>query len=71
MTYLPPDDRAAALAAHSDFYAQTDDVITPHVRAGKLHIGSLQCVGFGFGVEPKVDSFMPAEDWRYESLGIA
>lgn len=70
LTYLPPNEREQALAAHGDFYALQNGVVSPHVQRGKLQFGSLQCVGFGFTVLPDCDSLQLAHEWRFESLGL-
>jgi L-alanine-DL-glutamate epimerase-like enolase superfamily enzyme len=70
LSYLPSSQRQAALAAHGDFYARINGVVTPCVRDGKFQLGSLQCVGFGFAVLPDFDALVPASEWRYESLGL-
>jgi hypothetical protein len=68
LTYLPVEQRLAALAAHGDFYAEQHGVVSPRVVNGRFAIGSLQCLGFGFAVEPDWGAYTPAEVWRYESL---
>jgi hypothetical protein len=45
-------------------------VIRPHVRDGQFHVGSLDCVGFGFAVEPDLSQMTPAGDWSFDSLGL-
>lgn len=70
LTYLPEAQRRAALAAHGDFYAEQHGIISPHPEGGKLNIGSLQCVGFGFAVEPDFDSMESPEEWEFASLGL-
>ncbi|HRX80973.1 MAG TPA: hypothetical protein P5307_18015, partial [Pirellulaceae bacterium] len=50
--YLPRQQQAAALAAHGDFYAEQHGVVAPQLVDGRFDIGSLQCEGFGFAVEP-------------------
>jgi L-alanine-DL-glutamate epimerase-like enolase superfamily enzyme len=69
LTYLPEPQRNAALRAHPDFYTQQHGRISPHVQNGRFEIGSLQCVGFGFAVEPDFATMEPPEAWRFESLG--
>lgn len=70
LTYLPPHQREQALAAHGDFYTLDRGVVTPCVRHGRLQLGSLQCVGFGFAVLPDFDTMTLADAWQYESLGL-
>jgi hypothetical protein len=70
LSYLPPSQREAALAAHGDFYERINGIVTPCVREGKFQLGSLQCVGFGFAVLPDFGALVPAAEWRYESLGL-
>lgn len=71
LSYLPKSQQQAALDAHGDFYSNQSGVVRPHVADGKLKIGSLQCVGFGFAVRPDLQAYTPAGEWRYESLGLA
>jgi hypothetical protein len=70
LTYLPADQRQAALAQHGDFYTDEHGIIGPNIVDGKLQIGSLQCVGFGFAVEPDMSSMESPDTWRFDSLGI-
>jgi hypothetical protein len=67
---LTTEQQEAALEAHSDFYTRRGDRVAPCVRDGSFHIASLQCVGFGFGVEPEWKDYIAAEDWSYDSLGL-
>lgn len=70
LSYLPEPSRRAALAAHPDFYAERHGIIAPAIQDGRFQIASLQCIGFGFAVEPDLDAYEPPEEWRYESLGF-
>lgn len=70
ISYLPEPQQRQALAAHGDLYVQRQGIIGPAVRDGRFEIGSLQCNGFGFAVTPDMDAMTPAEEWRYESLGL-
>jgi len=75
LSYLPPEVQRQALAAHGDFYHlhgchDHGDFVAPRLSGGRFEIGSLQCVGFGFGVEPNLADMTPAERWRFESLGL-
>jgi hypothetical protein len=71
LSYLPAGQQQAALAAHGDLYEVRGDVVAPAVRAGRFEIGSLQCPGFGFAVVPDINAMTPAEDWRFDSLGLS
>lgn len=68
LSYLPESARRAALAAHGDFYAEEHGIIGPHISGGCFQIGSLQCAGFGFAVEPDMSTMEAAETWTFESL---
>lgn len=70
LTYLPEDQRRAALAAHGDFYVEEHGIVGPRIENGRLRIESLQCTGFGFAVEPDLASMTPAERWTFDSLGL-
>jgi len=70
LNYLPEAQRQAALSAHGDFYAQQHGRVSPHLVDGRLAIGSLQCVGFGFAVMPDFDSMQSPADWEFASLGF-
>jgi hypothetical protein len=71
LSYLPEADRRAALAAHTDFYAEQGAIIGPAVREGRFSIGSIvSCTGFGFAVEPDWDAFEPEDRWTFDSLGL-
>lgn len=68
LSYLPVDEQRAILDAHPDLYHRVGDVVAPQIQAGRLEIGSLQCVGFGFAIEPNVDRMTPIDQWRFDSL---
>jgi hypothetical protein len=70
LTYLPESQQRAALSAHGDLYSHLHGRVAPHVVGGQFRIASLQCPGFGFGVEPDFDSMESPATWRYESLGL-
>ncbi len=64
LSYLPKPQQDAALAAHGDLYDRSRGRVLPAVRAGQFEIESLQCVGFGFAVEPDLDSMQSPDEWR-------
>jgi hypothetical protein len=68
--YLPSLEQEAALRAHGDLYRRQNGVVAPYVDHGRFHIKSLDCVGFGFAVEPDMSAMIPVADWRYSSLGL-
>ncbi|MBW3595945.1 MAG: mandelate racemase [Planctomycetes bacterium] len=70
LSYLPPTQQRAALAAHPDFYEERAGAIRPRLRDGCFQIASLQCVGYGFAIEPAFDSMQSPDEWDYASLGI-
>lgn len=70
LSYLPESERRAALAKHGDFYVEEGGIIGPNIVGGRFRIGSLQCVGYGFDVEPDFSTMIPAEEWQFESLGL-
>ncbi|HJN13579.1 MAG TPA: enolase C-terminal domain-like protein [Pirellulaceae bacterium] len=70
LSYLPVDQQQSALAAHGDLYARQHGVIAPNIIDGKLAIGSIQCPGFGFAVEPDMASTESPDAWTFSSLGI-
>jgi hypothetical protein len=70
LSYLPPSQREAALAAHPDFYARQHGVVSPRIVDGRFEIGSLQCAGFGFAVEPEFEYLESPQRWQFASLGL-
>lgn len=70
LSYLTSEQQSAALAAHSDLYAQQNGIVAPQLADGQLQIGSLQCTGFGFAVEPEMSSLQSPGDWEFASLGL-
>lgn len=55
LSYLPDEEQQEALFWHGDFYAQHHNRIAPHIREGKFILDSLQCVGCGFAVLPRMN----------------
>ncbi len=70
LNYLPVEQQRAALAAHGDLYAEQHGRVAPRLVDGRFEIGSLQCIGFGFAVEPDMQSFQLADEWDFASLGL-
>ncbi len=64
LSYLPQAQQDEALASHGDFYELRNGRVVPKVRAGRFKIASLQCIGFGFAVEPDMNSMLSVEQWR-------
>ena len=70
LSYLPKSQQQAALVAHGDFYHEYQGVIAPKLVEGRFEIGSLQCAGFGFAVEPEMESMQSPAAWDFGSLGL-
>lgn len=70
LSYLPESQQRAALLAHGDFYREQHGVIAPRLVEGRFEIASLQAPGFGFSVEPDMDSMHSPQNWQFESLGL-
>ena len=71
LSYLPEAEQKAALRAHGDFYAAQHGIVSPRIEAGLFELGSLQCVGFGFDVEPDMAARQSPDEWDFESLGLS
>lgn len=70
LSYLPPDEQQATLAAHADLYERKQDRIAPRVTGGRFAIDSLHAPGFGFSALPDMNLRQPAETWDFNSLGL-
>ena len=70
LSYLPISVQQAVMSAHGDLYHSCQGIVAPRLNAGKFDIGSLQCAGFGFAVEPDLESMQSPEDWQFSSLGL-
>lgn len=70
LSYLPESERRAALAKHGDFYREEFGIIGPNIVDGRFRIGSLQCIGYGFAVDPDFSTLTKAEEWDFRSLGL-
>ncbi len=68
LSYLPPAQQQAALAAHGDFYERQQDLVVPRLVDGRFQIGSLQCHGFGFAVEPDMESMQSPSQWEFAAM---
>lgn len=68
LSYLPEEQQAAALAAHGNLYAKQNGVVAPRLVDGRFEIGSLQCEGFGFNVEPDSNAMQSPDEWQCASL---
>ena len=63
LSHLPAAEARAALEAHPDLYEPFDSSARLRVQNGALEVGSLQCVGFGYGCELKLEGRQRLEDW--------
>ena len=61
--HLPAAEAKAALEAHPDLYEPFDNSVRLLVQNGALELGSLQCVGFGYGCELSLEERQRLEDW--------
>ena len=68
LSYLPARQQSAALAAHGDLYAEQHGVVAPRLADGRFEIGSLQCAGMGFAVEPDMSTMQSTDEWDFASL---
>lgn len=68
LSYLPREQQTAVLAAHHDLYAEQHGVVAPRLVDGRFEIGSLQCEGFGFAVEPDMSAMQSPHEWKFASL---
>ena len=55
---------------HGDLYTELNNVVTPRIVNGQFAIGSLQCPGFGFAVEPDLDAMQSTDQWSFDSLQL-
>ena len=56
MADLPVAEQSAFLAAHPDLYERSHGAVRLRIRAGRLAIASLACVGFAAGAGPDWDA---------------
>ncbi|MDA0837397.1 MAG: hypothetical protein O3B01_15100 [Planctomycetota bacterium] len=70
LRHLPQSDFQLAIQRHPDLYRVDGEEAFLNVRNGRLDIASLQCPGFGLGLELNMNAFTPAEEWKFESLGL-
>ncbi|MDA1053892.1 MAG: mandelate racemase [Planctomycetota bacterium] len=68
LSYLPRQQQVAALAVHGDLYAEQNGIVAPRLVDGRFQIGSLQCAGFGFAVEPDMSAMRSPDEWEFASL---
>lgn len=61
----PEAEARAYLSAHPDLYHEQDGRVRLCITDGRLAIGSLDCAGFGSGVEPMLEATeaMPDASW--------
>jgi L-alanine-DL-glutamate epimerase-like enolase superfamily enzyme len=64
MAGLPEAEQAAFLAAHPDLYERSHGAVRLRIRAGRLAIGSLDCVGFAAAAEPDWGAMQPRPPLR-------
>jgi len=55
----PPAESKALLQAHPDLYHEQNGRVRLRIEGGLLHIGSLECAGFGTSVTPDLSATAP------------
>jgi hypothetical protein len=70
LSHLPRAEQERILDAHPDLYHMNGDRVCVRLDEGVLDIASLQCPGFGFAIEPDISIMTPAEEWKFDSLGL-
>lgn len=70
LDYLPEAHQRQILEAHPDLYTRMNGAVGCAIRGGALEIGSLQCPGFGFAIEPDLTGTQTPETWHFDSLGL-
>jgi L-alanine-DL-glutamate epimerase-like enolase superfamily enzyme len=70
LNYLPDVEQRAALAAHGDLYHEQQGRVAPRISQGRMQIASLNCPGSGFAALPDMALRQPADEWRFDSLGL-
>jgi L-alanine-DL-glutamate epimerase-like enolase superfamily enzyme len=68
--HLSQHEREAALAAHPDLYTDRGGAACLDTHSGYLSTRSTDVAGFGTSLEPDMDGMTPADEWRFESLGL-
>jgi len=72
LSQFPRSVQQEALRCHGDLFArhpQGYPIVSP--KDGRLDLGSVVDAPFGTAFEPDLSEFIPAEQWRYESLETA
>ena len=68
----PAGETEAFLAAHPDLYHRQRGRVRLRIEGGLLHIGSLECAGFGTGVTPDLSGTAPMPKAAWPSAnGVA
>jgi len=70
LSHLPQSDFQNAIRQHPNLYRADGEEAFLNVRNGRLDIASLQCPGFGLGLELDMEAFTPSGEWKFESLGL-
>ncbi len=65
LEHLTEGERAGALAAHSDLYEDHGAGPQLSIRGGRIRLGSVQCVGFGYHAPVDFDARSTLEDWSF------
>jgi len=68
LDHLPASEVTGALQAHPELWAPQGDGATLRIEQGRLEIGSLQCVGYGYDCPIDFEERTPLEDWRFPQL---
>lgn len=68
--HLSQGERDAALTAHRDLYTDRNGVARLDTQSGYLATGSTNLAGFGTSLVPDMDAMTPADEWRFDSLGL-
>jgi L-alanine-DL-glutamate epimerase-like enolase superfamily enzyme len=65
LEHLPAAEREAALHAHPDLYEERGNGPELRIHRGRIAMGSLQCIGFGFSAPIEFEARTPIEAWSF------
>lgn len=70
LDHLSPAERAGCFEHHASLYEPLGDGGQLRIRDGLLDVSSLRVPGYAVGFAPDWSALTPADDWRYEDLGL-
>lgn len=64
LSHLSDAEQKSALLAHGDLYEERGGFVSPRISHGRMQIGSIQSVGYGYDCNIEFNRLLTIDEWR-------